>query len=446
MSEVVVNAATRAELLAQATADAAEAERRLFSLRRALPLAAWSLGLIIAVMTDADPLAVDLLFFVALAGLWWLVSALVRGPSFAGHLVALVAVVVAGAALNPVVEEHNGRPSDPAYLILCAIAFAGTAWTAATYVGGSRHLARAARAAHGRRRDPRYRALPAGEIDLAEATIFDLRDRADFDDASLTVVALATARLYSVRAAGPSMLLTLSLIFGIVAAVQPWLSDVRWPAVSLLCAVLLLGTWCWTFFVDMLRTQWRRQGEQGRDSAERQLYGLRRHLLAGESADLEPTPSWSLLAGSGGLAFAALSASILVVRIRSASALVLVVTGFIVVVTTTVVVAVVLWHRSRTRVYALDGIGDSVLQLPSRPVTLSTTGEGLLISDPSGRSTDHLVPSRDVLAVVPLRVAGLVGPSSVGIITTGTPIVLTGRGITTHPALADETFSALRPT
>lgn len=431
---------TRGQLLRRADEAIASAERSLMSARRALPVLVWSIGLMIMLFVeggaDLDTGDSSFALFPGLAVLWWLVATIVPGKAWIGHVVAFVVIVVVGAVLTPIVEDLRGTQARTFFLSVWAAVAVGAAWATWSYVMTSRRLTAQVAGWRDARRDPDLRTLDQSDVPAELATIRDLRDRPDFDEAVGPVLGRHQGRLFDLRTLKPTFVLMITGIMGLVflLGLLVGLTDSRYAPAVAVCSLILLAPWAWAALVDMNQTILGRQVEANQVLIEARLYSVQRHLALGTPA--APYRRFSLLSSPFGLVLAVGWIAILVARVRSTSALVLVITLLILVVGTALFVGRMIQLGRQVRVFPLDGSGDSVLQSPPREVTLELTTDALRISDTKGVATPVEILLSEIVAIEPLTDISALSRRGVGIVTTGDPIVLAGRTLEDDPAIA----------
>ncbi|MCD9199850.1 hypothetical protein [Aeromicrobium wangtongii] len=431
--------ATRGQLLRRADETIAASEAALFAARRALPVLAWSIGLLIISFalsgSDIESSSTGIAFLTDLVIVWWLVARLVPGRAFIGQLVAAVVFVVAGSILTPVVEELGDNASRRLFLATWGVLALGQVVSAWRYVATSRRLVRVVEAAISARREPAGRLLDDSDVVPEIATVHDLRDRADFDELVNGLTGRYTGRLYDLRVLKPTFILMVPGLLGLTFFLAPLVgADLgEWAALVSISGLLLLAPWLWASFADMSAVLLSRQGEANRVGVEAQLYGLRRQHAAG-AAHIAPR-RFSVIATPVGAVLAASWVALLVIRIRTASPLALVIAAAIVLVITAAVTIRVLRRRSHTRIFPLEGDGDSVLQSPARAVTLRLTDDGLEIDDIAGAAHSRTIPVTDILAIEPVSGTAAFAGTALGIVTTDVPVVLAGKDVEDEPAI-----------
>lgn len=430
---------TRGDLLRRADDAITASERSLFSVRRALPVLGWSAGLmvllIIQLSADLDSDVAENVLFVALGLVWWLTVRLVPGRALIGHVAGAVVALIAGIALLPVVRDLDDDAARTFALVVWGLTAIGLAWAVWTYISESRRLVTDAEAWADSRRNPAHRTLDSSDVEPETATVHDVRDRADYDDVVAAIAGRHTGRLYAFGVAKPSLVLMVTGIAGLVFLLAPiaGLDDSRYAAASAISGLLLLIPWAWALLGDMMPVLAGRQVEANRVGIESRLYAVQRSKTTG--AEIAAPRRSSLLGTPLGMLLLVAWIGLLVVRIRTTSGTALIIALAIVVAISVVVVVRVMRRRSRITVYPLDGSGDSVLQSPAREVALELASDGLVLRDSHGRAQPATIPFDQVLAVVPVSGLSAFGGDAVGIVTTGAPVVVAGRGIQDDPAV-----------
>jgi hypothetical protein len=432
---------TRGELLRRADEGIGRSDRALSSARRALPVLMWSVGLLVMLFVqggaDLDSGDSSFAFLPALVILWWLVAKIVPGKAFIGHVVAAIVVLIVGSVTTPMIEDLDGAAARTFFLSVWAVVAAGTAWTSWTYITAGRRLLAQIDTWRAVRRDPGLRDLADHDVTPDVATVHDLRDRADYDEAVDQVVARHQGRLYDLRTLQPTFVLMPTGVLGLVFFLAPLvgLDDSAWAPASSVSGLLLLAPWAWAAVVDMNRAIHGRQTEANRVLAERHLYAVRRHHTTG--AAIGTARRRSLLGTSAGLLLLAAWIAVLAVRLRTSEGTPIVIALSLVLIGAVVFGARSAQHSRRTRVFPLAGTGDSVLQAPAREIVLSLTEEALHIRDAADRAAAATIPLVDIIAVEPLGRLSPLSSGGVGIVTKGAPVVLTGRSAHDDPAVVE---------
>lgn len=431
--------ATRGELLRRADAAIRTSDGSLTSLRRAVPVLLWSIGLMAMVFAQsgADLESGDSSFALlpALVVLWWLVAKVVPGRAFIGHVVAFVVIVVVGAATTPLVEDLDGSAARTFFLVVWAALAVGTAVAAWSYVTAGLRLVAEIDAWRSARRDPGLRDLDDRDVTPEIATVHDLRDRADYDAAVGQVIARDGARQFELATLKPVFALMVTGVLGLAFFLAPivGLDDSAWAAANSVSGLILLAPWAWASLVDMNRAIRGRQAEANQVAAESRLYAVRRHHTSG--AAVQPMRRSSLLGTPAGLFLLIGWIVVLVLRLRTTGGTAIVITVGILLVGTVVFGFRLVQVSRRKRVFPLAGRGDSVLQGPAREILLELTDEGLLIRDAAHRATAHTVPLADIVSIEPLGKLSPLSTGGVGIVTKDAPVILTGRGVEDDPAV-----------
>lgn len=427
----------RVALLEDCAARIDQHERRALSARPLLPLLGWSVLLLAVAFGGADgpqETGASLGWLVLLVGLWLGCARVVPGPAWLGHAVGAVALVLAGAATLPLVEEASPALEQGLLVAGWLLALIGTAATTARWVRGVRRDVAGAGAAYSLRRQPDGRGDGAPDARPEVATLFDLRRRADFDVEAAGAVARANAGLYSLRATVPSLVLTVTGVIGLVLVLTPLtdLGSAPWHWLSSLSGVLLLAGLGYALGGATLGVVWQRQMEANRTVVEADVYGRQRALALSL-----PTPRRATLGigGSAGLLLGLLWCGLLLARLRTSSGLAIAVSLGIVVLAALGVAAWTLRRRSAIRVFPLDGDGPGLLQAPSRAVTLEAVADGVrlvpVVAGPEPVTLGH----DDVLGVLDVSGVHAFSGDGVALLTRGAPVVLVGRGVVDHPVV-----------
>jgi hypothetical protein len=284
------------------------------------------------------------------------------------------------------------------------------------------------------RREPDRRLTDDSDVPLEIATVHDLRDRADFDEAVAPLAKRSQAQLFDLRVVVPTFTLMVTGLAGLALAPLVGLDDSDHRAASAVSGLLLLAPWGWALGVDMMRLVLGRQEEANRVQAETALYAVRRHHTTGAPAKA-PSRFAPLSTPLGRFLLVAWTA-VLVLRLRTSSGLAIVVAAGIVAVGT-LIFAVRYVQRSRQiRVHPLAGRGPSVAQAPAREVVLRLVDETLQLSDASGRAEPVTIPVDRIVALEPVKGPTAMARSGLGTVTTDAPLVVTGRSLADDPVFA----------
>ncbi|WP_166389348.1 hypothetical protein [Nocardioides ochotonae] len=373
---------SRAELLAEQQDRLADLERRLTSVRRLLLP-----GLVQALALAIGILAVD---------------ELRRDPGAVGWQVA---GGVAAALLAVVLVRHGV---------------------------GTRALEREVRHWADLDRTAAARALPPGELRIAERdlrTVHDARDDADLPAVAADRALAAGRHVRDLRlvpgpvlAAAPAAL-GLALLLGPLLDDDPWAARLVGIAVGGGCLVSALGAW-----VTMIRESLRRQGVLNRAGVEREAYLARARALGTAAAPPDPQlPRWarrlaqSVVAALLGLLWGwSLGGATLTVMIAATLAL----AG---------VVAPLAVRRAQARaphVVPLGAGGTDLLHgAGSGRVRIEPVAAGLRLVPLDDGVAPVLLGADDILAVEPANLPQLGAPDGVVVVTHTDPVVLGGRDI-----------------
>lgn len=443
MLEEAATARTRGELLQAADAAIAAAERDLFSARRPLWVVAWSVALLVltampSVEGGFDGRLVGVCLNTALLLVWWACGRFLPWHPVWRHVLGFAVFLFGGPALLALVaDDSDDSLTRVVFTALWAVVAGLCALRVWQYSSDNRRLLAQIDGWVAARRSPELRLLEAGDVDPDIATVHDVRDWDDHDEVVGDIALRHQLRQQTLPVVVPTFVLMITGLVGCGAAIAAALGaggDLPWVV-----AVGVAGLVTFAPFVqvvgDMWHTQVNRAAEFNRTGTERRLYAIRRHHLVGAP---EPEPEGRPVVAQVVVAMIASGGvGLLVARVRTSSSLAVLAAAAIVVVVTAIVVVRAWWHGRGTRVFPLAGTGQSVLQAPARRVALSLDGDVLTITDAGGDAAPATIPLDDVLALEPLSKMSVITGRGLGIVTPGAPVVLTGRGLAGHPAIAE---------
>lgn len=364
------DAGTRAELLASRAAALPQLERRAWSVVAALEVSGWSVVLVLA------------------SGLPDVVDG-AAGPAVA----ALVGLVALWRLITRLRAWRSARAEIEA-------------WRRAD-------------------RSVDARSLPAGDVDPALRTPYDARDDADLDQVLAEAGATATGRVYDLRLLWFGLALVPAVVMWIVCVALAFVGESGPSRLVAGVAAVLLGVAVGWLLAGWQREAWHRQQALNSSGLEKDVWRARQALLRGEPlpgpGPVAPLAARIVLA----LVFLAI-VGFVGVRVARASGPALLVVA-VLLLALVVPAAVGLVRRRALHVVPLLHGGDDVLSSPWHPVTLERDEETLTIR--SDRVGDVVVPSGDVLGVVPVSPGYAFAPETVAVVRrTGEPVVLAGRG------------------
>lgn len=279
------------------------------------------------------------------------------------------------------------------------------------------------------------RSLPPGEIDPRLVEPFDLRDDEHLAQRASDV---SVQMSLDVNRVGLSWVLVLTFVavlgsVPVLAAMQPDVAP-TWGRWWLLTLGLFVMVPALVSLGGRIREGGRRQAWANLVDLENRLLQRRQALLNGDDRAVGARPMiWALPVLVGLLSFLGL---LFMARLALYS-LTGLLAALVVLLVLAAVVGLSLLRRRGLHAVPLLGEGPSVTEAPARAVDIAVVDGAVRVSPIAGGAARPVdIPLADVLAVEPISWGSPLTPPTVALITRHAPVVLSGRGVESHPVIA----------